>query len=206
MQELKFITNRFKNVILNIILTYKKSKKMNNINILMVTVLISLFIATTVIVFILENRFNKINSIFKNQQLILKRIYQEIKTKTKSDAIIENSELFYQNLLQNLIPLMASIDVMPRESSEEHPLWRSLGAIMDNYAQNPFTLEKIRRAIKLDSNVAQNIETYIEHTNKFLQELEELKKDGILAISLKDGLLGKSLILFEQARQLAQEN
>lgn len=173
------------------------------ISFIVVNILLSILFSMFIIV-VIKNKFKKIEILFSNQQKILKRMYFEIKNKANSDSLIENSELVYQNLLQNLIPLMASIDVMPRETQEEHPLWRSLGAIMDSYAQNPFTLEKIRRAIKLDSNVAQNIESYIEHTNKFLQELEELKKDGILSVSLKNGLLGKSLVLFEQARQLAE--
>ena len=175
------------------------------ISFIIINISVSILFAIIIIV-IITNKFKRIEILFSNQQKILRLIYSEIKNKANNDSLIENSELIYQNLLENIIPLMASIDVMPRESTEEHPLWRSLGAIMDSYAQNPFTLEKIRRAIKLDSNVAQNIESYIEHTNKFLQELEDLKKDGILSMSLKNGLLGKSLILFEQARQLAEND
>jgi len=175
------------------------------ISFIIINISVSILFAI-IIIAIITNKFKRIEILFSNQQKILRLIYSEIKNKANNDSLIENSELIYQNLLENIIPLMASIDVMPRESTEEHPLWRSLGAIMDSYAQNPFTLEKIRRAIKLDSNVAQNIESYIEHTNKFLQELEDLKKDGILSMSLKNGLLGKSLILFEQARQLAEND
>lgn len=175
------------------------------ISFIIINISVSILFAI-IIIAIITNKFKRIEILFSNQQKILRLIYSEIKNKANNDSLIENSELIYQNLLENIIPLMASIDVMPRESTEEHPLWRSLGSIMDSYAQNPFTLEKIRRAIKLDSNVAQNIESYIEHTNKFLQELEDLKKDGILSMSLKNGLLGKSLILFEQARQLAEND
>ena len=65
-----------------------------------------------------------------------------LKTKSATNAFAENAEIIYQDLLQYLIPIMAVIDVMPRQTNE-HALWRSLGGIIDEYAKNPFILEKL---------------------------------------------------------------
>ena len=108
------------------------------------------------------------------------------------------------NLLQNLIPIMAAISVMPRNTSE-HPLWRALGGIMDEYAKNPFALEKLRRAIKLDADIARNIENYISRADRLLRHLNATEPDGILAATFTDGLLGQSLTFFTQAQALANQ-
>jgi hypothetical protein len=91
---------------------------------------------------------------------------------------------------------------MPRNTSE-HPLWRALGGIMDEYKNNPFVLEKLRRAIKLDSNIAHNINHYLNHANQFLQYMANTDTDGILSTTFTDGLLGQSLTFFAQAQTLA---
>ena len=98
---------------------------------------------------------------------------------------------------------MAAIDAMPRNTNE-HPLWRALGGIMDEYSKNPFALEKLRRCIKLDTNIAHNVNNYISRANKLLQYLTTTDPDGILASTFTDGLLGQSLTFFNQAQQLAE--
>ena len=99
---------------------------------------------------------------------------------------------------------MAAIDIMPRNTTE-HPLWRALGGIMDEYAKNPFALEKLRRCIKLDSEIGRHVDNYIRRADNFLQHLSTTEPDGILAATFTDGLLGQSLTFFTQAKQLAAQ-
>ena len=113
--------------------------------------------------------------------------------------------MIYQDLLQNLIPIMAAIDIMPR-NTPEHALWRAIGGIMDEYAKNPFALEKLRRAIKLDSEVVRNIDNYIRRADNFLHHLSTTETDGLLSSTFTDGLLGQSLTFFAQAKQLANQS
>lgn len=136
------------------------------------------------------------------QYNILLKTQQILKSKFSVSETTDKAEIIYQDLLQDLIPIMAAIDVMPRTSSE-HPLWRALGGIMDEYAKNPFVLEKLRRAIKLDSNIAHNVNHYLNRANQFLQHMANTDTDGILSTTFTDGLLGQSLTFFAQAQTLA---
>ena len=99
---------------------------------------------------------------------------------------------------------MAAIVVMPRNTNE-HPLWRALGGIMDEYPKNPFALEKLRRCIKLDTEVARSVDNYMNRADGFLNHLTTTDPDGILAATFTDGLLGQSLTFFAQAKQLATQ-
>lgn len=137
------------------------------------------------------------------QYNLLVKMQNVLKNKSSLNETTDKAEIIYQDLLQNLIPVMAAIDVMPRTTSE-HPLWRALGGIMDEYAKNPFALEKLRRCIKLDSNIAHNVDNYIARANKLLQYLTTTEPDGILSSTFTDGLLGQSLTFFGQAQQLAE--
>lgn len=136
------------------------------------------------------------------QYNLLVKIQTVLKNKMSVNETTDKAEIIYQDLLQDLIPIMAAIDVMPRNTSE-HPLWRALGGIMDEYKNNPFVLEKLRRAIKLDSNIAHNINHYLNHANQFLQHMANTDTDGILSTTFTDGLLGQSLTFFAQAQTLA---
>ena len=147
----------------------------------------------------------KIRTLSKNATLqynLLVKIQQVLKNKFSVGETTDKAEIIYQDLLQDLIPIMAAIDVMPRTTSE-HPLWRALGGIMDEYAKNPFVLEKLRRAIKLDVNIAHNISHYLNRANQFLQHMANADTDGILSTTFTDGLLGQSLTFFAQAQTLA---
>jgi len=82
----------------------------------------------------IKNINTKINDIVKTltfQYNLLVKIQSVLKNKNATNAVAENAEIIYQDLLQNLIPIMAAIDVMPRNTNE-HPLWRALGGIMTN--------------------------------------------------------------------------
>ena len=177
---------------------------MQNIVILSLSVLI--FIVIIMMFIHIKNMNNKIAEITKTitfQYNLIVKIQSILKNKNATNAVAENAEIIYSDLLQNLIPIMAAIDVMPRNTNE-HPLWRALGGIMDEYAKNPFALEKLRRCIKLDTSIAHNISNYLTRANRLLQYLTTTEPDGILASTFTDGLLGQSLTFFSQAQQLAE--
>ncbi len=150
----------------------------------------------------------KIKNVIKSQNLeynLIVKIQSLLKNKSATNTVTEHAEMIYQDLLQNLIPIMAAIDIMPRQTPE-HPLWRALGGIMDEYAKNPFALEKLRRSIKLDSEIARNVDNYMKRANGFLQYLSNNEPDGILTATFTDGLLGQSITFFAQAQQLANQD
>lgn len=165
-----------------------------------------LLIGITALVFAYRTniRIRDISKTLTHQYNLIVKIQSLLKSKSATNAVAEHAEMIYQDLLQNLIPIMASIDVMPRSTSE-HPLWRALGGIMDEYAKNPFALEKLRRCIKLDAEVARSIDNYMNRADAFLNHLTTTDPDGILAATFTDGLLGQSLTFFTQAKQLAAQ-
>lgn len=160
-------------------------------------------IATFLIIRNLNTKITEITNTLTYQYNLIVKIQNTLKNKNATNAVAENAEIIYSDLLQNLIPIMAAIDTMPRNTNE-HPLWRALGGIMDEYSKNPFALEKLRRCIKLDSNIAHNVNNYILRANKLLQYLTTTEPDGILSSTFTDGLLGQSLTFFGQAQQLAE--
>ena len=149
-------------------------------------------------------RITQITKTQEYQYNLFVKMQSILKNKSATNAVAENAEMIYQDLLQNLIPIMAAIDIMPRNTSE-HPLWRALGGIMDEYAKNPFALEKLRRSIKLDSEVARSIDNYMRRADNFLHHLTTTEPDGLLSSTFTDGLLGQSLTFFAQAKQLASQ-
>lgn len=174
-----------------------------------ILVLLTTIIITTGALSIYIRRTNmhitKLNKALEHQYNLLVKIQSTLKNKSATNAVAENAEMIYQDLLQNLIPIMAAIDIMPR-NTPEHALWRALGGIMDEYAKNPFALEKLRRAIKLDSEVIRNIDNYIRRADNFLHHLTTTEPDGLLSSTFTDGLLGQSLAFFSQAKQLANQS
>ena len=169
-----------------------------------ISLILILGIITTVVIFRTNAQIRNINKTLEHQYNLIVKMQSVLRNKSATNAVAENAEIVYQDLLQNLIPIMAAISVMPRNTSE-HPLWRALGGIMDEYAKNPFALEKLRRAIKLDSDVARNVENYISCADRLLRQLTTTEPDGILAQTFTDGLLGQSLTFFTQAQTLATQ-
>lgn len=151
-----------------------------------------------------NTRITNMNKTLDHQYNLIVKLQSVLKNKYATNAIAENAEMIYQDLLQSLIPIMAAIDIMPR-NTPEHPLWRALGGIMDEYAKNPFALEKLRRCIKLDTEVARNIDNYMRRADNFLHHLTTTEPDGLLSSTFTDGLLGQSLTFFAQAKQLAAQ-
>lgn len=151
-----------------------------------------------------NQRIQDITKTQNRQYDIIAKIQATLKTKSATNAVAEHAEIIYQDLLQNLIPIMAAIDIMPR-NTPEHSLWRALGGILDEYAQNPFVLEKLRRCIKLDTEISRSVDNYINRADTFLRHITITEPDGILAATFTDGLLGQSLTFFAQAKQLATQ-
>ena len=172
----------------------------SGVSILLILGLISLYLVKST-----NSRIQEIQKTLTYQHNVIVKIQSVLKNKSATNAVAENAEMIYQDLLQNLIPIMAAIDVMPRNTNE-HPLWRALGGIMDEYAKNPFALEKLRRCIKLDSEVARSVDNYMNRADSFLNHLTTTDPDGILAATFTDGLLGQSLTFFAQAKQLANQS
>ena len=158
----------------------------------------------TFVVFRTNTNIKNINKTLEYQYNLFVKMQSVLKNKSATNAVAENAEMIYQDLLQNLIPIMAVINIMPRNTNE-HPLWRALGGIMDEYAKNPFALEKLRRAIKNNADVARNIDNYISRADGLLQYLTKTEPDGMLAATFTDGLLGQSLTFFAQAQSLATQ-
>ena len=176
---------------------------MNNTIILVLIIICTLTTLTSIFFLISTNRnIKQVSKTLTYQYNLMVKIQNVLKNKNSVNETADKAEIIYQDLLQDLIPIMATIDVMPRSTSE-HPLWRALGGIMDEYAKNPFVLEKLRRAIKLDSNIAHNVGHYLNRANMFLQHMASTDTDGILSTTFTDGLLGQSLTFFAQAQALA---
>lgn len=157
--------------------------------------------------FMISKISHRINDLEKNisyQCNLIVKIQNLLKSKSATNAVAEHAEMIYQDLLQNLIPILATLDVMPRNTSE-HPLWRTLGGLLDEYAKNPFIMEKLRRAIKLDTEVKRNVSNYMNRADNLLKHLSTAEPDGILTTTFINGLLGQSLTFFTQAYQLATD-
>ena len=166
------------------------------------SILITLVIAVIVLIIVANRRISALNQNVSYQYTLIVKIQNMLKNKSATNAVAEHAEMIYQDLLQNLIPILAALDIMPRNTSE-HPLWRTLGGLLDEYAKNPFVMEKLRRAIKLDSAVRRSVSNYMERADNLLKQLATNEPDGILATTFINGLLGQSLTFFTQAYQLA---
>lgn len=175
---------------------------MENLSIIMLVLSTFCIISILILLINLHKQMRDLTKTTTLQYNLIVKMQNMLKNKSSVNETTEKAEIIYQDLLQDLIPIMATIDVMPRNSSE-HPLWRALGGIMDEYAKNPFVLEKLRRAIKLDSNIAHNVSHYLNRANMFLQHMSATDTDGILSTTFTDGLLGQSLTFFAQAQTLA---
>jgi len=177
---------------------------MNIVLLFFICIIFILGISITFFV-IINQKIKSMKKILSHQYSLMIKIQSVLKSKYATNIVAENAEMIYQDLLQNLIPIMASIDIMPRNTSE-HPLWRALGGIIDEYGKNPFVLEKLRCQIKLNSEITKSIDNYLNRADKFLGHITTTESQGILASSFTDGLLGQSITLFSQAKQLANQD
>ena len=167
--------------------------------------LIAVCLALLFLVFGQNRRITALEQNITLQYNTIVKIQALLKSKSATNAVAEHAEIIYQDLLQNLIPILAALDIMPRNTNE-HPLWRTLGGLLDEYAKNPFVMEKLRRAIKLDSEVRRNVSNYISRADNLLNHMSNIEPDGILATTFMNGLLGQSLTFFTQGYQLATDD
>ena len=174
----------------------------NTLLIIFPSILITLVIVAIVLILAVYRRLGTIDRNISYQYNLIVKMQNTLKNKSATNAVVEQAEMIYQDLLQNLIPILATLDIMPRNTSE-HPLWRTLGGLLDEYAKNPFVMEKLRRAIKLDSAIKRNVSNYMERADNLLKHLSDSDSEGILASTFINGLLGQSLTFFTQAYQLA---
>ena len=175
--------------------------------ILIILLSLILIVSLTCSVFVIRQN-KKIENIEKNllyQYNLMVKTQSILKNKSATNTVAEHAEIIYQNLLNNLIPISAALEIMPRNTSE-HPLWRTLGGMLDEYAKNPFVLEKLRRSIKLDAEVKRCVSNYMTHADNLLKHLNATDPDGILTNTFLNGLLGQSLTFFTQAYQLATQD
>ena len=119
----------------------------NSIIIILVSISIVCGFCCILFTIFLNHHIREISRTLTYQYNLIVKIQNVLKNRVSVNDTTDKAEIIYQDLLQDLIPIMAAMDVMPRSTSE-HPLWRALGGIMDEYAKNPFVLEKLRRAIK----------------------------------------------------------
>ncbi len=153
---------------------------------------------------LLVRRTSALTAKLTSQTAAIAKMQNALKSRAATNVVAQNGEIIYQDLLQKLIPITAAVGISPRETPE-HPLWQWAGGLMDEYAKNPYVLEQIRQSIKLDSHIARAAETYTDHASKFLSYLSSADSDGLLTATFSDGLLGQTMTLLAQARQLANE-
>ena len=167
-------------------------------------VLIAVGFLSLVMISVALRKISLMSSKLSVQTAAVLKMQSVLKSRSATNAVAQNAEIIYQDLLQHLMPVAAAAGICPRKT-QEHPLWAVAGGLMDEYSKNPYVLEQIRQAIKLDSAVARAAETYSEHASKFLTYLAAADQGGLLAATFSDGLLGQTMTLIAQARQLANQ-
>ncbi|MCL1891716.1 MAG: hypothetical protein FWF97_00250 [Alphaproteobacteria bacterium] len=172
-----------------------------NIDIFSVVLIVIGFL-TIVMIALLFRKINTLGAKLSLQTAVISRMQSALKSRAATNAVAQNSEIIYQDLLQHLIPVATAAGIAPRETPE-HPLWQWAGGLMDEYSKNPYVLEQIRQAIKLDGGIARAADIYSDHASKFLTYLTATDPEGLLASAFSDGLLGQTMTLLAQARQLA---
>jgi hypothetical protein len=186
----------------------QKEKKGTRMELIYITLLMLVIILAAVIASLLISAGN-MRRIKTLEQMTVRlsgmtaKMHGILKARATSDAIAQNAEIIYQDLLQHITPIASALKVSSRDSNE-HELWRALGGMLDEYNSNPFVLEQLRRLIKLDSAVARAVDAFLARSEHLLRHLAAVDPDGLLASTFADGLLGQSMTLLSQAKQLAQ--
>jgi len=150
-------------------------------------------------------RTTRIEQMMGHQATILSKMQAANRARNATDAIAQNAEIIYQDLLQHITPVAKALEA-PLRDTTEHELWRTLGGIADEYAKNPYVLEQLRRLIKLDPQVSRGVDSFLTRAEHLLRHLAAADPDGLLAGTFADGLLGQMMTLLSQAKQLAQNN
>jgi len=148
------------------------------------------------------SRIRMMKQLLARQSALLTKMQTAIKTKNATDSISENAEIVYQDLLSHISPIIRAAEIRIRDN-EQHSLWRALGGLVDEYSRNPYVLENLRRLIKLDSDISRSTDAFLMRSEKLLRHLAANDPDGMLASVFADGLLGQTMSLLSQAKQLA---
>jgi len=179
-----------------------------NFEIIMLMMSGAIFIAMVVLLIFAAGASKKIKNLesaVARQNSVLSKMSGAFRAKVASDAIAQNAEIIYQDMLQNIAPIVAALEIKPRDTNE-HDLWRSIGGLLDEYTKNPFVLEQLRRLIKLDSASTRKADAFLMRGEQLLHHLSNAVPDGLLAATFTDGLLGQAMTLLAQAKQLANAN
>lgn len=171
--------------------------------IILMSVIVICIICMTYYVNKISERIKKLDHSLSDQYALLGKMQLLLRSKYAINSVAENAEIIYQDLLQNIIPILSELEINPRNTTE-HPLWKSLGGLMDEYAKNPFVLEKLRRAIKLDANIERTVNSFLTRSDALLKRLGNIEGDNLLLGAFTDGLLGQTVTLLSQAKQLAK--
>ncbi|MDR0449355.1 MAG: hypothetical protein LBG89_02755 [Rickettsiales bacterium] len=150
----------------------------------------------------ISKKLDASNKIAAANGTALKNIANNLATYNQQDSFINNLDIVYQELAHHLTPVMKALEIQPRQTFE-HNIWRMTGGLVDAKDQNPFVLEQLRRNIKLDSEFANNVDSFLFKAKKMLERMAALDPDGILAAAFSDGLLGQTITIFTSAQQLA---
>ncbi len=102
----------------------------NTILFILLGIVVALAITVTIIGILAHRRLGTIERNISYQYNLIVKIQSILKSKSATNAVAEHAEMIYQDLLQNLIPILAALDIMPRNTSE-HPLWRTVEGSME---------------------------------------------------------------------------
>ncbi|MDR1697081.1 MAG: hypothetical protein LBR41_02580 [Rickettsiales bacterium] len=135
---------------------------------------------------------------------VMSKIRTDLKSRGDGAALHQNAEIIYSDMLRNIAPIAAAIGTTPRDTNE-HPLWQTLGGIMDAYSANPYVLEQLRRELKNNTDAQTRADLFLARAEQLLAHLTEIDANGILTMTFTDGLLGQAMTLITSAKQLANE-
>ena len=168
---------------------------------MLVVALILVFIST-LISLQLSRRVKAMEQLLARQSTVLIKTQEAYRARATAEAIAQSADIIYQDLLQHILPIIRAAEVAPRDTTE-HPLWQSLGGLVDEYAKNPYVLENLRKSIKLDPDVSRSADAFLSRAEKLLRHLAEKDPDGLLISAFAEGLLGQTITMLSQAKQLA---
>jgi hypothetical protein len=172
---------------------------------LLLSVIIVLACGILYLSWLAAQKTESMDKLLARQTALLVKMQENFRSRNSIDAVAQNAEIIYQDLLQHISPIVQSAEIPARES-EHHPLWRTLGGLVDEYSKNPYVLESLRRLIKLDGDMARGVDAFLARSEKLLRHLSACEPDGLLTSTFADGLLGQSMTILAQAKQLAQNN
>ncbi|MCL2017867.1 MAG: hypothetical protein FWG80_03810 [Alphaproteobacteria bacterium] len=152
-----------------------------------------------------SQRIKAMELLLARQSAVLVKTQGIYRARAAAEIIAQNADMLYQDLLQHILPITRALEIQPRDTAE-HPLWQTLGGMVDEYAKNPYVLENLRKMIKLDPDTARSADAFLTRAEKLLRHLSDNDPDGLLASAFADGLLGQIVTLLFQAKQLAKDN